>query len=500
MTGRPVVVFDNGAHTIKCGLSNSDEEPKFIPNTVIRLKGEKNKQFIGPEFDESLDYSIVHYRLPFERGYLTDWDVEKAVWDRTFFGKNGFKIDPHDHSFLVTEPNFNMHSIQETYDQMVFEEWEFSSYYRCPSAALVSSSDIFTPPDQPQPECAVVVDSGFSFTHVTPVLQHISSPGLSQLGNEILPGSIQWPSVRRLNIGGKLLTNHLKELVSFRHWDMTESTHIINQIKEACCFVSTNFSRDLEICRSNLNSNSISQSYVLPSFATEPPRPGYIRTSTSPALEESDTILPMNNERFVVPEVLFHPSDIGLAQVGLPETIAHSIESLPADMRGVAWANIGLVGGNCLFDGFEKRLYDELVALAPSEHEVCLYRAKNPLTSTFHAARTLAQSPVFPSLCVTREEYLERGTNACRRKFAPVNWFTRDIAEDELGRDSVAGRRDTGGSRREGREKRNERKGSLVGQTKNRRKKSRAEDPLQAAAPTTGPAPDAPSMDVDPKP
>lgn len=124
----------------------------------------------------------------------------------------------------------------------------------------------------------------------------------------------------------------------------------------------------------------------------------------------------------------------------------------------------------------------------------------SPLTSTFHAARTLAQSPVFPSLCVTREEYLERGTNACRRKFAPVNWFTRDIAEDELGRDSVAGRRDTGGSRREGREKRNERKGSLVGQTKNRRKKSRAEDPLQAAAPTTGPAPDAPSMDVDPKP
>jgi actin-related protein 6 len=64
----------------------------------------------------------------------------------------------------------------------------------------------------------------------------------------------------------------------------------------------------------------------------------------------------MNNERFVVPEVLFQPSDVGLAQVGLPRAIAHSIESLPIDMRGVAWANIGLVGGNCLFDGFEQRL------------------------------------------------------------------------------------------------------------------------------------------------
>lgn len=32
---------------------------------------------------------------------------------------------------LVTEPYFNLPNIAETYDQMVFEEWEFASYYRC---------------------------------------------------------------------------------------------------------------------------------------------------------------------------------------------------------------------------------------------------------------------------------------------------------------------------------------------------------------------------------
>jgi actin-related protein 6 len=153
-----------------------------------------------------------------------------------------------------------MHYIQDMYDQMVFEEWDFASYYRCPckyisescpvemftlirvAAALTPYSDLFAPQGQPQPECAVIIDSGFSFTHVTPVLQPASP--LS-----ILPGSIQWSSVRRLDVGGKLLTNHLKELVSFRHWDMTESTHVINQIKERCCFVSRDFARDLEICR-----------------------------------------------------------------------------------------------------------------------------------------------------------------------------------------------------------------------------------------------------------
>ena len=53
----------------------------------------------------------------------------------------------------------------------------------------------------------------------------------------------------RVDVGGKLLTNHLKELVSFRQWNMMEETHIMNDVKERCCFVSTQFAADLEACR-----------------------------------------------------------------------------------------------------------------------------------------------------------------------------------------------------------------------------------------------------------
>ncbi|CUA77308.1 Actin-related protein 6 [Rhizoctonia solani] len=351
-----------------------------------------------------------------------------------------------------------MHGIQETYDQMVFEEWEFQSYYRCPSATLLPYSDIFNP--GPVPECAVIVDSGFSFTHVTPVLNSTSDR----------PASIQWPSVRRLDVGGKLLTNHLKELVSFRHWDMTESTYIINQVKEASCFVSGNFARDLETCRKK--QNAISHSYVLPNFGSEPPVPGYI-TNSPP--QEGDTVFPMNNERFSIPEILFTPSHVGLSQTGLPGTIAHSINSLPEDLRGVAWANIGLVGGNTLFDGFKQRLFNELRALAPDEYEVCLYRAKNPLTATFHSARALARSPIFPSLCVTREEYLEGGINACRRKFAPVNWMMTE-------------EKDTGGQRKE-KEGGARREGTGRGRGRRRKTVTAGEGVVPPEA-----------MDVDPKP
>ena len=41
------------------------------------------------------------------------------------------QVDPTETSLLVTEPYFNLPNIAETYDQMVFEEWEFDSYFRC---------------------------------------------------------------------------------------------------------------------------------------------------------------------------------------------------------------------------------------------------------------------------------------------------------------------------------------------------------------------------------
>ena len=36
----------------------------------------------------------------------------------------------------------------------------------------------------------------------------------------------------------------------------------------------------------------------------------------------------MNNERFTIPEMLFHPSDVGIQEMGLSEAIVYSIESL----------------------------------------------------------------------------------------------------------------------------------------------------------------------------
>jgi actin-related protein 6 len=53
----------------------------------------------------------------------------------------------------------------------------------------------------------------------------------------------------RIDIGGKLLTNHLKHLISFRQWNMMDQTHVVNDVREACSYVSMDWKADLESCK-----------------------------------------------------------------------------------------------------------------------------------------------------------------------------------------------------------------------------------------------------------
>ncbi|THH32426.1 hypothetical protein EUX98_g1763 [Antrodiella citrinella] len=284
------VVLDNGASTIKLGVTGVDKTPRIVPNGVFRSKGDK-ATYVGQEVYDCQDFASLHYRLPFEKGYLVDWDVQKAVWDGIFYGGK-LGVETTDASLLITEPYFDLPKLQEMYDQFVFEEYEFKSYHRCTPASLMPFSNLFSERGSPNPECMIIVDSGFSFTHVVPIMS----------------GAVVWNAVKRIDVGGKLLTNHLKNLVSFRQWNMMDETYIINNVKEACCYVTQNFKQELETCKANLGNNPVHREYILPDYSVN--RPGHVRQPDE-AMQNSYQILHMNNERFSVPEVLFRPDDIG---------------------------------------------------------------------------------------------------------------------------------------------------------------------------------------------
>ncbi|KAJ6476898.1 actin-related protein Arp6 [Mycena sanguinolenta] len=392
------LVFDNGASTIKAGALNqsSAEDPRVIANAVVRSKGDK-ATYIGHELERCKDYSSISYRLPLEKGYVVDWDAQKAVWDG-ILSDEVLNINPTESTILMTEPYFNLPKLQEVYDQFIFEEYEFQAHWRSTPASLIPYGTLFAQTGLPSPECMLIVDSGFSFTHVVPLME----------------GKVVWDAVKRLDVGGKLLTNQLKELVSFRQWNMMDETYIMNHVKETCCFVTQDFKKDIEICRRDPKGNSIVQEYVLPDLTKS--KAGKIRQPEDIPLD-TDQVLTMGNERFSVPEIIFHPNDIGLEQSGLPQTIATSISLLPNDLQGMFWANIGLIGGNTKIPGFRRRLLSELESLAPVGWEVILHQSVDPVLDTYHAAMACVSTPTFSELVVTRAEYLESGSAAIRRKF-----------------------------------------------------------------------------------
>ncbi|KAL7421477.1 Actin-related protein 6 [Cryptotrichosporon argae] len=433
MTTPPVLILDNGAYTIKAGFAGVDVEPRVVPNSIARSRVER-RVFVADEIDACRDLSGLAYRRPFERGMLVSWDAEKAIWDR-LFSPAVLDVKPQETSLLVTEPYFNLPNIAETYDQMVFEEWEFASYYRTTPAALVPYGGLFSNEDDLPPECAVVVDVGYSYTHVVPLFQ----------------GQVVWDHVRRIDVGGKLLTNHLKDLISFRQWNMMDQTHVVNDVREACSYVSMDWRGDLDKIKRSPRRNDIVQEYVLPDFADKAgARTGYIRSGPNAAVpedmdakgkrrDEDEQVLFMGNERFAGPELLFHPSDIGINQSGLPETIAAVIGSMDGALQGMYWAHIGVFGGLGNIEALGERLERDLRALCPAHYEVGIFEAYDPATIPYHAAQAFTSSPHYFEYAVTRAEYLEAGSSACRRRFGgpayavnPPGFVSGATGDDEL--------------------------------------------------------------------
>ena len=52
-----------------------------------------------------------------------------------------------------------------------------------------------------------------------------------------------------MDVGGKALTNYLKELITHRQWNMMDDTALVNQIKEELCFCAQDYTAELRQCQ-----------------------------------------------------------------------------------------------------------------------------------------------------------------------------------------------------------------------------------------------------------
>lgn len=55
--------------------------------------------------------------------------------------------------------------------------------------------------------------------------------------------------VKRIDLGGKALTNYLKEMVSYRSINVIDESFIMDDVKENLCVVSLDVERDLQLAK-----------------------------------------------------------------------------------------------------------------------------------------------------------------------------------------------------------------------------------------------------------
>ncbi|KAK3654244.1 Actin-related protein 6 [Elasticomyces elasticus] len=400
------LILDNGAHTIKAGFSShltsyqpTPSDCTIIPNCIARSTRDK-RTYIGPELTTCLDYGELAYRRPVEKGYVVNWEGEKAIWERSFSNdEGGLGCDPAETNLILTEqPNAPV-ALQRWTDEMVFEEFGFGAYHRTIGASL----NAWAPSPFPSTtdsasglpvECLLVVDAGYSHTTITP-LYH---------------GRPLHNAIRRLDVG---------------------------EIKEDVCYVSpslTAFAADLERTWKGGRydarelDTTVVVDYVLPDY--EHIKRGYHRPHDAKVKggrvlrvdEETgrrEHVVTVGNERFTVPELLFTPSDIGMSQTGLCGVILQSIHSLPEGLRQVFLANVIVVGGSGLLPGFVERLDAELRGAVDEDLVVRVARAQDPLKNSWLGSARMAQDEGnLRQRMVTRGEWMEHGEGWVRRRFA----------------------------------------------------------------------------------
>ncbi|KAF2852844.1 actin-domain-containing protein [Plenodomus tracheiphilus IPT5] len=418
------LVLDNGAYTLKLGLVINGSNPSYddcvvAPNCIARSTRDK-RTYIASELDSCKDFGELAFRRPVEKGFIVNWEAEKAIWEHEFMAAGAgnrlrvcmlkliaVQCDPKETTLLLTEKPNCPKELQKNCDEIVFEQFEFASYYRCVGPALnaYNTTAVLDSTVLPQ-ECILVIDTSYSDTTILPVYN----------------GKLIQSALRRLTVGGKVLTNYLKELSSLRHYNMMEEAYLLNEIKEAVSYIvpsTREFTRDLEQAwkgrmgdRRELGPEVVVD-YVLPDYENSihgyarPHDPVRLRMQRGlqPVQGPREDVLPLGNERFAVPELLFTPTDIGIQEAGLPRAIMESLSVLPEALKVGLLANIVVVGGNSLINGFVERLEAELRALVPAEYILGITRAEDPIKHTWRGgARFASQPDLLREAIVTRAD------------------------------------------------------------------------------------------------
>ncbi|OWM87477.1 hypothetical protein CDL15_Pgr022588 [Punica granatum] len=434
------IVIDNGASYFRIGWAGENDPRVVFRNIVQRPRHKATGETVTVVGDH--DPALLKYfdctrsgpRSAFDSNVVYQFEIMEYILDFGFdrMGANGSQID---HPVLITECVCNPVYSRSKMAELLFET------YGVPSVAFGVDAAFSYKYNQQLGICArdgLAICPGFTTAHVIPFVD----------GEPIYKGSC------RTNIGGYHITDQLKQLLSLKYpHHMTKFTwEKVEDLKMEHCYIAPDYAAEARLFQEDakeaeektrtwqlpwvppastlLNSLKVGMNiHDFSSYNTTEVDPTFVPKLelglSQPVVEvpkfrpltKEDFQVVLGVERFRCPEILFHPSLIGVDQVGLDEMAGVSIRRLSCETQEFEdrlTKSILITGGSSLLPGMTERLEAGIRMIRPCGAPICVFRASDPILDAWRGASSYASAYQFASQTFTRMDYYEKGEDWLR--------------------------------------------------------------------------------------